>query len=47
MRNLDEILYVNIHYSRKPWGGLAFIGLFLLIYLAMTFAGCAWLWFAR
>lgn len=45
--DLNEILYVNCHYPRKPLGAWLFIGLFVFIYLAMTFAGCAWLWINR
>lgn len=45
--DLNEILYVNCHYPRKPLSEWLFIGLFMFIYLAMTAAACGWLWFTR
>ena len=45
--DLDEILYVNCHYPRKPINEWLFIGIFLFIYLFMTTIACALLWFCK
>lgn len=45
--DLYEILYVDRHYPRKPLPGFLFIAFWCLVYLAMTAAGCAYLWVTR
>lgn len=47
MSDLYEILYVNLHYNKKPWSGIGFIAFWCGLYLVLTGVGCAWMWFNR
>lgn len=42
--NINEIMYINLHYSRKPLSGVGFILFWILFYFITTGAGCIYLW---
>lgn len=47
MNNLQDIMYVNCHYPRKPMDGIVFVLVWALGYICAVGALCVYMWVNR